>query len=271
MTVRRGLGAAALALGLATSGCSAAGGESDVDLTGTWVLVSGRTAEGPLAVTPDTHVTLTFDDDGMGGKAPCNDYGADYELDGSSFEIPGPGIEQTLMGCGDEQDGALESAYLSALTEVDTVARDGDALTMTGEDVELELRLEAPFPRADVVDRRWRLVTWTDDSGVDRRPAWKPGLRPFVRLGASGGSGGRISASTGCRVLEGRWRMWRGAPRVTRAEWRGECPDRLMDQETVVGNVLAEPVVEIRDRAGRAELVLRYPHANGPGKAVYRR
>lgn len=260
----------ALALGMVTSGCSNAGGEADVDLSGTWVLVSGRTAAGQLTVTPDTRVTLVFDKDGMGGKAPCNDYGADYELDGDSFDVPGPGIEQTLMGCGEEPE-TLESAYLSALAEVDTVARDGDTLTMTGEDVELVLRLGAPFPRADVVDRRWRLVTWTDDAGVARRLAWKRGMRPFIRFGVSGGSGGRITASTGCRVLEGRWRMWRGAPHVTRAEWRGECPDRLMDQEMAVGNALSEPVLEERDRAGHAELVLRYAHGNGPGELVYRR
>ena len=202
----------------------------------------------------------------MGGQASCNDYGADFELDGSSFDIPGPGIEQTLMGCGEEPE-ALESAYLAALMEVDTVARDGDTLTMTGEDVELELRLEEPFPRADVVDRRWRLVTWTDDTGLDHRPAWKRGMRPFIRFRDSGG----VSASTGCRVLKGRWRMWRGAPHVTRAEWRGQCPDRLMDQEMAVNSALSEPVLEVRERAGHAELVVRYAHANGPGEVVYRR
>lgn len=269
MGARRGLGAAAIALGLVAAACSAGGG-SDVDLGGTWVLVSGRTATGPLAVTRDTHVTLTFDDDGMGGKAPCNDYGADYEVDGDSFDVPGAGVEQTLMGCG-EQAEALESAYLSALTEVDTVARDGDTLTMTGEDVELELRLEEPWPRAEIVDRRWRLVTWSDDSGTEHRPAWKPGLRPFVRFGDGEGAGGRVSASTGCRVLEGRWRTWRGAPHVVRAGWRGDCPDRLMDQEMAVNAALSEPIIEIRDRAGRTELVIRYAHGNGPAELVFRR
>ena len=67
------------------------GGEPDVDLEGTWVLVSGSTADGPLAVTPGAHVSLTFDDDGLGGKGPCNDYGADYDLDGASFDVSGRG------------------------------------------------------------------------------------------------------------------------------------------------------------------------------------
>ena len=230
------------------------------------MLVSGRTARGPLAVTPETRVTLTFDDDGMGGKGPCNDYGADVELDGDTFDVPGSGIEQTLMGCTDERDEALESAYLSALMEVDTVARDGDTLTMTGENVELELGLEAPFPRADVTDRRWRLVAWTDDAGVERRPAWKPGLRPYVRFGDSGGVGGRVSASTGCRVMEGRWRMWRGSPHITRASWRGTCPDRLMDQEMAVGDALGEPVLEVREGGSDAGSPLRPRQRSGRGR-----
>ncbi|CUR61893.1 conserved exported hypothetical protein [metagenome] len=268
MEVRRGLGTLGLALVLTVAACSAFGGEPDVDLRGTWVLISGRTADGRLVVTPDTHVTLTFDDDGLGGTAPCNDYGADFDLDGSSFDVLGPGIEQTLMGCGEEQE-ALESSYLSALADVDTVTRDGDTLTMTGEDIELELSLDAPWRRADIVQHRWRLVTWTDEAGVDHRPAWEPGLQPFLRLGDSDGVGGRISASSGCRVLEGRWRLWRGDPRVTRSEWRGDCPDRLMDQEVAVGNVLSEPVIALRERDGRPELVVRYAH--GAGRLVYRR
>ena len=268
MGVRRGLGALALTLGLTVAACSASGGEPDVDLRGTWLLVSGHTADGPLAVTPDTHVTLTFDDEGLGGTAPCNDYGADFDLDGSSFDVPGPGIEQTLMGCGEEPE-ALESSYLSALADVDTVTRDGDTLTMRGEDIELELALDAPWQRADIVQHRWWLATWTDVAGVGHRPAWEPGLQPFLRLGDSGGVGGRIAASSGCRVLEGRWRLWRGAPRVTRSEWQGDCPDRLIDQEVAVGNVLSEPVLELRERDGRPELVVRYAH--GPGRLVYQR
>ncbi|WP_165356793.1 META domain-containing protein [Nocardioides zhouii] len=269
MGVRQGLGAVALVFGLAVAGGSAAGGEADVDLGGTWVLVAGRTAAGPLAVSRYAHVTLTFDADNLGGKGACNDYGADYELDGHSFDVIGPGIEQTSMGCSEEQE-ALDSAYFSALTGADAVARDGDTLTMTGEDVELELRLVAPWPRAEVVDKLWRLATWTDDAGVVHRPAWKPGLRPFIRFDDNGGASGRISASTGCRVLEGRWRMSRGAPYIARAEWRGDCPDRLMDQEMAINSVLSEPVLDVRTGDRGPKLVIRYAHVNGPAKVVYR-
>lgn len=266
------MGAAALAL--AATACSAGGASRDrtpdVDLAGTWLLVSGRTPDGPLAVTSDTHVSLTFDEDSMGGKAACNDYGADHTLDGSSFDIPGSGIEQTLMGCGTAPE-ELDRTYFAALIEVDTVERDSDELTMTGPGVEIGFRLAEPWPRAAVVGHRWRLVTWIDESGERHRPQWERGLRPFVRFGDGGGSGGRIAASSGCRVLEGRWRMWLGAPHLTRSEWRGRCPDRLMDQEVAVGNALSEPVFEVRRRGGGAELVIGYAHDNSPAEVVYRR
>lgn len=270
MGVRRAAAAVALTLGLATSGCSAAGSEPDVDVLGTWVLDSGTTADGPLAVTRYTHVTLAFDDDGMGGKAPCNDYGSDYEVTGSSFDLNGDGISQTLMGCGEEPE-ALESAYLGALSEVDTVARTDERLTLTGEGVVLELRLESPWPRARVVGRTWWVRSYTDDSGTTRRATWKPGQRPFVRFDESGPNGGRITTSNGCVTTTGRWREWRGMPAITRSTASGSCGLEPTKQEMALGNLLGEPVLELRGPAGRRVLVIRYAHANSPAKVVYRR
>ena len=268
MGVRRSLAATTLALGLAAAGCSDGGRGPDVDVLGSWLLVSGHTADGPLAVTEHTHITLSLDDEGVGGKAPCNDYGSDVEVDGDSFELTGDGISQTLAGCGEE---ALETAYLSALKDVDTVARDGDTLTMTGEQVELELRLEAPWPRTEVVGRTWRLHAYTDASGATRRARWEPGQRPFLRFDESGPNGGRITYGNGCDTASGRWREWHGAPAITRSSGYGSCGPVPTDQEMAVGNVISEPVLELRTSSGEPELVLRYAHANSPAEVVYRR
>jgi heat shock protein HslJ len=265
--------AAWLAVALPLSGCSGDSGHGvdvDVDVAGSWVLVSGRTADGPLAITEHTHVTLSLDEEGAGGKAPCNDYGSGYEVDGTSFELTGDGISRTLMGCGEDPE-ALESAYLGALGGIDTVARDGDTLTMTGEDVELELRLDAPWPRADVVGRTWRLHSWTDESGREHRAAQEAGRLPFVRFDESGPHGGRITASNGCRTTTGRWREWHGAPTITRSTASGTCGAVPTDQEVAAGTVLGEPVLELRTTGGRPELVLRHAHANSPAEVVYRR
>ena len=261
--------AAGLAVALPLGGCSG-GSAPDVDVLGSWVLVSGRTADGSLDVAPGSRVSLTFEDGQLGGKAPCNDYGSDYDLDGDELDLDSDGMSRTLAGC-DGALGELESAYLSALGDVDTVARDADTLTLSGEEVALEFRLGPPWPRADVVGHTWRLHSWTDGSGTVRRPEWKPGMRPFLRLAETGGKGGRITASTGCRSMTGRWIDWRDALAVTRAGWTGHCPQSLMEQEIAVGSVLSEPVLEVGTRAGRPELVVRHAHGTGESVAVYRR
>jgi heat shock protein HslJ len=261
--------AAGLAVALPLTACSGDTGP-DVAVEGTWVLVSGRTVDGPLDVTPYTHVTLSLDDGGAGGKAPCNDYGSEYVVDGGSFELTGDGIARTLMGCGEEPE-ALETAYLAALDDVDTVARDGDTLTMTGEGVELELRLEEPWPRAEIVGRTWWLHSYTDESGTTRRATWEAGRRPFIRLDATRTTGGRLTYGNGCRTTTGRWREWQGAPAITTSGGSGSCGPVPTDQGMALGSVLGEPVLELRTGNGQPELVLRYAHANSPAEVVYRR
>jgi heat shock protein HslJ len=270
MGVRRAAAAAALTLVWASSGYSAAGSEPDVDVLGTWALVSGSTADGPLAITPYTRVTLSFVDDRVGGKAPCNDYGSEYDVTGSSFALVGEGISTTLMGCGEEPE-ELESAYLAALGEVDTVARADERLTLTGAGTVLELRLEPPWPRAKVVGRTWWARSWTDDSGKTRRATWKRGQRPFVRFDESGPNGGRFSASNGCLTTTGRWREWNGAPAITRATAAGDCGVEPTKQQIALGSVTGEPVLSLRGTRGRRVLVVRYAHANSPARLVYRR
>jgi heat shock protein HslJ len=261
--------AAWLAVALPLGGCSGDSGP-DVDVLGSWVLVSGSTPRGPLDVAPGSRVSLTFADGQVGGRAPCNDYGTDYDVDGDGLDLDGGGISSTLAGC-DGAPGELESAYLSALGDVDTVARDDDTLTLSGEQVELEFRLTPPWPRADVVGHTWRLHAWTDASGTERRAQWKPGMRPFLRLEETGRKGGRITASTGCRSLEGRWIDWRDSPAVTRSGWAGHCHASLVDQDVAVGSVLSEPVLRVRTVGGQPELVVRDAHGTGEGVAVYRR
>lgn len=261
--------AIALAVVLALAGCSGDSGP-DVDVLGGWVLVSGSTADGPLRLDPGSRVSLTFEDGDAGGKAPCNDYGSAYELDGNTLHLDGDGMSRTLVGCEGRQ-GELESAYLSALGDVETVARDADTLTLSGDEVDLEFRREPPWPRSDVAGHTWWLHSWSDASGTERPPEWTLGMRPFLRLQETGERGGRITASTGCRTMSGRWLDWRGAPTITRSGWKGACPTSLRDQAIAVGSVLEEPVLELRTRDGRPELVVRDAHGTGESVAVYRR
>jgi heat shock protein HslJ len=108
---------AAVALFLATGPAMAD------DLSGVWTLTAIDGAEVAFATTLD----LT-EPGKLTGKAPCNNYSGKLSVAADSF-LPGP-ILSTKMAC----DGmAEEAAYLQALQMVDTVALDGDRLTLTGE------------------------------------------------------------------------------------------------------------------------------------------
>ncbi|MDR7253995.1 heat shock protein HslJ [Nocardioides sp. BE266] len=259
----------AVALGAATvlAGCS--GDEPEVDVLGSWILVSGSTADGPLDVPDGSRVSLTFADGSAGGKAPCNDYGSPYEMDGDELDFTEGGIAQTLVGC-EGADGELEAAYLSALGEARTAMREADTLTLSGDDVELEFRLTPPWSRSEVVGRTWWLASWTDDTGAEHEATWEPGSRPFLRLDTKGDRGGPVTARSGCRTMRGHWTDWRDQPTITRSGWRGDCL-HFTDQARAVESVMSEMVVEVRQRDGQAELVVRNAHGSGRTQLVYRR
>ena len=130
--------AVALCVASTLTGCS--DDRPDVDVLGSWLLVSGTTPDGPLRIPEGSRVSLTFADGSVGGRAPCNDYGVAYELDGHELDLTADGgVAQTLVGC-DGAAGELESAYLDALGGTRTAARDGEVLTLSGDGTELEFR-----------------------------------------------------------------------------------------------------------------------------------
>lgn len=265
--------AAALAVAvtgsLALTSCAGSRG-ADVDVRGSWVLVSGRTADGRLPVSRGHHVTLTFADGSAGGTAPCNDYGAPYTVDGDRLDLSGDGgISTTLTGC-EGADGALESAYLAALGAARTVSRGADSLVLAGDGTELEFRLAQPWPRAEVVGHTWWLTSWSDATGAEHRATWAAGRRPFLRLTTNGERGGPVVARSGCRTVVGHWTDRSGQPRLTRGRWRGDCL-HVTDQERAVESMASELVVEVRDHGGRPELVVRDAHGSDGAVLVYRR
>ena len=265
----RGVYAAGLAVALPLTACSGDPGP-DVDVVGSWVLVSGRSADGPLDVPPGSRVTVTFDGTSAVGKGPCNDYGSTYDVDGTAFDITGDGgISQTLAGC-DGPPGELESAYLSALGDVDTVGRDGDELTLDGAGSGLVFRSTPPWPRAEVIGHTWRLASWTDDAGVEHRATVDAGVHPTLRLDVKGRRGGPITATSGCRTMKGHWAEWGDQPTVTRSGWKGDCL-HFTDQARAVESMTFELVLEVRTRDGHRELVVRNAHGTGEAALVYRR
>ena len=127
---------AVLVLLLAACGDATPGTGSDpAALDGDWQLTSG-TVDGTDLDLSTGEVTLTVDGVGWGGTAACNQYFATATGDGDQVTVEGVG--STEMAC-DEPLMALESAYLTALQRVSTVAAVGDTLTLaSGDGVTLE-------------------------------------------------------------------------------------------------------------------------------------
>jgi heat shock protein HslJ len=117
------------------SACSASEAiPEEIDLTGNWQLLSGSVDGEALPLIDGSPVTLNITGTELGGSSACNSYGGHFILDGASISIGD--LVSTLMMCGPEAMD-VEVPYLEALRKVDTVAVDGDELTLTGPGIEL--------------------------------------------------------------------------------------------------------------------------------------
>lgn len=115
--------------------CSA--GESvpeEIDITGNWQLSAGSVDGQAIPLIDGTPVTLNITGTEIGGSSACNSYGGQFILDGSAISIGD--LSTTLMMCTPEVM-AVEIPYGAAISEVDTVAFDGDDLLLTGPGIEL--------------------------------------------------------------------------------------------------------------------------------------
>jgi heat shock protein HslJ len=194
---------AAILLVLLLSGCArfapgAGGSASDPpageppDVIGAWVMTSGTSAGEPIRV-PDTYrVTLTLADGNEVGGQACNHYGGTYDLrdDGTiSFSA----MSMTEMAC-EEPMMTVEAAYHAALAAVTRAERDGDVLTLSGEDVELVFELVPPVPDAALKGTRWTLESLISGEAVSSvsEGGW-------LQLNADGS----LRGATGCRDFDG--------------------------------------------------------------------
>ena len=117
------------------SACSAGGASpEEIDLTGNWQLSSGSVDGELLPLIDASPVTLNVTGTELGGSSACNSYGGHFILDGATISIGD--LVSTLMMCTPEAMD-VEVPYLEALRKVDTVAVDGDELTLTGSGIEL--------------------------------------------------------------------------------------------------------------------------------------
>ncbi|MCP2331323.1 Heat shock protein HslJ [Actinoalloteichus cyanogriseus DSM 43889] len=184
-------------------------------LEGEWQLVGGSTADGPVDVLDHYPVTLTVTDGEATGKAACNLYGGPFHAVGDGISFPSP--EWTEMGC-EQPVMDLEMTYLAALSAVGRARHDGDALVLTGTDVELRFEPVPELADTPLVGTDWVLdtvVTGGTGSSASESASSTRG-DPAVTLSFAGD--GTLTGSTGCRWFTGTWREEAGRVEVADLE-----------------------------------------------------
>lgn len=147
-----------LILALVLAACGEATDAGDQSPAGTWELSSGSLRGEPIPIVEGWPITLSFDGDTVGGTAACNGYGGRADIDGTTIAFSQIGI--TEMACGDFDQGGVmesESIYMEAFVIIDTSARDGDTLTLSGPEAELVFHLLPPVPTSELTGTVWVL------------------------------------------------------------------------------------------------------------------
>ncbi len=211
---------------LALSACL--GSDFADSLEGSWEMASGQHRGQPIEVLATHPITLTFDDDRIGGRAACNSYGGTYALAGASLEIAD--ISWTEMACHPPEVMASEATYLISLGEIHNIEIDQDGLVLTGPQTTLTFVRLYPVPTADLVGTVWVL-----DSVVQGDTVMSvSGERATLELYTDGS----LIGSTGCRDISGSYQVFGAEVQLTRFSAAGECPDELTDQDNKIISAL---------------------------------
>lgn len=195
MQIRRAQVAVVALVAAVTAGCgdrAGTAGAGDVDLDGSWHLVTGSDAQGTFDLT-GRDVTLVVEGDEVGGTSACNHYFGTVTVDGE--EVTFGGLGGTEMGC-DPPVMDLEQRYLTALAAVEQGVRTRDDLTLLGPDVSLDLALEPPVEDAPLTGTIWRLTSLIE--GETASSVLGDASLTFGRDGS-------LEGSTGCREVRGRY------------------------------------------------------------------
>lgn len=134
-----------------------------LSLEGTeWLLVKARLSGAYADIPDEVEATLLMADGKAGGSGGCNQWFADYVLDGQALTF-GP-IGSTLMLC-EGVGGDVETFYLADLASVTGWAIDGTTLTLSG-DIGPVLAFEPRAASGPAIDGEWLIVEYNDGHGA---------------------------------------------------------------------------------------------------------
>ena len=211
-------------------------------------MISGSVDGSEIPLVPGYRITLRFEGGNAGGRATCNYYGGKLRIEAGSFSLTE--TNGTDIGCSGNL-AASENAYFSALSRVDRVSTRGEELLLTGPEAILTFRALDPVPLTEVTGRRWILEAIVEGE-TSKEPRGDEAVLELTK--------DAISATTGCRRLEGEYVAQGDEIFVHTSHARGHCPNDLWDQDGLVISVIGDgfvPVVEgerlrLEDPGGRA-------------------
>ncbi len=126
----------------------------------TWQLTNARLSGAYAVIPPGVDATLILQDGHAGGSGGCNQWFADYTLDGSALTFGQVG--STQMFC-EGDGGTVETFYLADLASVASWAIDGQALTLSADDGQPVLAFVAQ-PAASP-EGSWVVTSYADSPG----------------------------------------------------------------------------------------------------------
>lgn len=189
---------------LALTGCAGNPGQgngtgsdaSSTDIRGEWRFDGGTQGSEPLAVD-DFPVTMVFSDGSARVRTGCFSFDqpmtADLDVVTASYVSP---PRASCMALSADAQAAIDS-----LGGVTSAERNGDLLTLIGDELQLEFTL-VPAAEADAVVGEWALSTvMLGDAGLTPR-----GEGPTLVFGEDG----TLSGSTGCAEFTGTYEVVSG-------------------------------------------------------------
>lgn len=165
-------------------------------LAGTqWMLEHYGPSDRPNTPLTNTSITATFRDDGtLEGSSGCNNYFANYIVEGQRLRIDQPG--RTERGCA-EQIMRQENQFLEALIAVDSFTLQDDTLTISYKNGALRFKALQPTAAAPLLDTPWQLTTFVQDGTAQSLVA---GTQITMRL-----ANGVARGTAGCNRYSGQY------------------------------------------------------------------
>ena len=196
---------------------------------GSWQLSEGTVGGEAIPVIDSHPITITFEDDQVGGTASCNSYGGTYEIAGSSISFSS--LAMTEMACMPEETMIAEQMYGTALSMVDTVTLD-ESLVLTGPGVELTFDRLDPVPDAELTNTVWLLDGLIQGDAVSSPVA---GSRATIEFFTDGS----VLGDTGCRPFSGHYQINGAEVVLTELAADGhECEPGMAEQDSLVISAL---------------------------------